>query len=87
MFAENEEMSGKKNSRKKDGGDISTVLDKLANVALCLVGISVPCFVFDAFWWGIAALAVAAVIILAITAIFLFGAVFTAKALKDIPHR
>lgn len=76
-------MSGKKtNSRKKDGAGTG-ILDKLANGALCLVGLSVPCFVFGAFWWGVAAL----VIVLAILAVFVFSAVVSARVLRNVPHR
>ena len=84
----NSELESKgKGSRKGRDFDVGNNLNVLANVALCLVGLSVPCFVFDAFWWGVAALAVAGVIILAITVVFLFTAVLAAKALKNIPHR
>lgn len=80
-------MSGKKtNSRKKDGAGTG-ILDKLANGALCLVGLSVPCFVFGAFWWGVAALVIAAVIVLAILAVFVFSAVVSARVLRNVPHR
>lgn len=74
-------------ARKPSKGAGTGILDKLANVALCLVGLSAPCFVFGAFWWGVAALAVAGIIIVAILAVFVFSAVISVRVLKDVPHR
>ena len=74
-------------ARKPSKGAGTGILDKLANVALCLVGLSAPCFVFGAFWWGAAALAVAAAIVLAILAVFVFSAVVSARVLRNVPHR
>ena len=81
---ENNRKTGRKAKR---GCDPGATMDKMANGALCLVGLAFLCFVFGAFLSGVAALAVAAVIILAILAVFVFSAIVSTQVLKNVPHR
>ena len=80
-------MKGCSKSRAKRELSFDVLTDWGLNAAICLVVLSVPCFIFGFSTLGFILLGVCGAIILLTLVAFAIGAVVVAKILKRIPHR
>ena len=79
MKRKNDNQRGRKNT-----GDIMDWMGRAANLALCLFGLSVPCFVLGKFGWAWALLAVGGIILIIVLASFFFIAAISAMIFKNV---
>ena len=70
--------------QQKKPGDIMDWMGRAANVAMCLFGLSVPCFLFGQFKWGWALLAVGGILLLLLLAAFFFVSVISAMIHRNV---
>lgn len=76
-----------KQHRRKDPGDIMDWMSRSVDIALWLLGLSIPCFVFGHDGWGFALLIASGLIVLLLLAVFFAMIFLSARFLKHIPHR
>ena len=80
-------MKGCSKRRAKREMSFDLLTDWGLNAAICLVMLSVPCFIFGFSTLGFVLLGVCGAIILLTLAAFAIGALVVAEILKRIPHR